>query len=778
MEFLIEKALEQGQEAFNQGKLQMAEELYRGVLYSNPKHPDANHSLGLIAVSLNKSEMALPFFETALEVNPSIEQFWFSYINALIKEKQYEKAYKICNQSKNNVLVSKRIDALSEQLMSTTNQKSSSKLELSTLVKYYQNGRYEEAEKLALSITQQFPSNQFSWKVLAAILLQTGRLSDALIANQKSVLLAPKDAEAYYNLGVNFQGLGKLEDAESSYRKAIEINFSYAEAYYNLGVTLQGLRKLKEAESSYKQAIIIKPNYAEAYYNMGNIQKDVYRLEDAIESYRKAIAQNSNYAEAYSNLGITLYQLGRLEEAIINYKQAIVLRPNFTEVHTNLGVALQDLNRLEEAEISYRKAITLNPEYSVIHNNLGNILQKFGRLEEAEVSYRKAITLDPHYATAHFNLGITLLHFSRLKEAEDSFNQAIALKTDYAEAYSNLGLVLYGMSKLEDAEVSYRKAIELKPGYAEAYHNLGNTLNKIGKLEEAETSYRKAIALNPNNAETYYSLAIFLQELSRCKEAEKYCRISIALEPGDAKNHFLLGVILYSNIGIDAALESAEKAYRLDATLKGINLFLIVLKSRKAFNQKDKNFGYIENRSATVKLVSNPLILNRSVEKELINKLYNMSSIKLEKIKDARYGNGICSPDFNLFEDKSPIIKAVADDLTNIMMDVVKSNIFVQDAFFNILAAGGGSTPHQHLTNIDKIKELGLVKQKFSLVYYLSVGDQNCSVPGILKLYEPCENILPSEGMIIIIPADRKHSAVYGGKKDRIMIGVNFYSIY
>ena len=62
-------------------------------------------------------------------------------------------------------------------------------------------------------------------------------------------------------------------------------------------------------------------------------------------------------------------------------------------------------------------------------------------------------------------------------------------------------------------------------------------------------------------------------------------------------------------------------------------------------------------------------------------------------------------------------------------------------------------------------------------MYYLSVGDQNCSEPGTLKLFAPDEDILPREGMIIIIPAGRKHSAVYDGETDRIMIGANFYSI-
>ena len=110
-------------------------------------------------------------------------------------------------------------------------------------------------------------------------------------------------------------------------------------------------------------------------------------------------------------------------------------------------------------------------------------------------------------------------------------------------------------------------------------------------------------------------------------------------------------------------------------------------------------------------------------------------------------------------------------------MEAVKSDVHVYDSFFNILRAGGGSTPHMHLNDLDKDIEFDLGKQKYSLVYYLSVGDQHCSEPGVLKLYEPRENILPCDGMITIIPANRMHSAVYNGTKDRVMIGVNFYSL-
>ena len=103
MELTIDQALQQGVAAHKAGKLQEAERLYQAILQTQPTHPDANHNLGLLAVSVNKAEVALPLFKTALEANPKIEQFWLSYIDALIKEKQFENAKEVIDQGKKRV---------------------------------------------------------------------------------------------------------------------------------------------------------------------------------------------------------------------------------------------------------------------------------------------------------------------------------------------------------------------------------------------------------------------------------------------------------------------------------------------------------------------------------------------------------------------------------------------------------------------------------------------------------------------------------------------------
>ena len=116
MELTIEKALQQAVKAHKAGKLQDAEALYRAILQAQPKHPDANHNLGVLAVSLNKSELALPLFKTALEANPNQGQFWLSYVDALIKTNQLEIAKSVLEQGKKLGLAGEVVDALEAQL--------------------------------------------------------------------------------------------------------------------------------------------------------------------------------------------------------------------------------------------------------------------------------------------------------------------------------------------------------------------------------------------------------------------------------------------------------------------------------------------------------------------------------------------------------------------------------------------------------------------------------------------------------------------------------------
>ena len=224
--------------------------------------------------------------------------------------------------------------------------------ELNSLLEHYQNGRYKDAEKLALILTDKFRTHPFGWKVLGAVLNQTGRISEGLIACQKSVTLAPENAEAHYNLGVTLKELGRFEEAEESYRKAIALAPENAKAHYNLGNTLKEFGRLEEAEKSYRQAIALKLDFAAAHNNLGITLKELGRLEEAEESYRQAIALKPDFAEALLNRGQLSFDKGEFEIALRYF--------DLCNTKRSRARALSSLYALGRIEDIYKRIETLS----------------------------------------------------------------------------------------------------------------------------------------------------------------------------------------------------------------------------------------------------------------------------------------------------------------------------------------------------------------------------------------------------------------------------------
>ena len=260
MELTVKQALKQGIAAHKEGKLQDAERLYRAILLSQPKHPDANHNLGILAVSVDQVDLAIPLFETALEANPTIEQYWLSYINALIRQRKIELATKVLEKSRNRGFDEKKLNDLSAILQqpSPSKKRKGKKSKknfsdknpppdtLSKLIQLYADGEYEDAKKLASSITHKFPKHPRAWKYLGATLAVLGQYSEAVDVNKTAVALSPRDATVHFNLGSMLENTGRLDEAAISFRHAIELAPEFTEARKRLGKTLLKLGRHQE----------------------------------------------------------------------------------------------------------------------------------------------------------------------------------------------------------------------------------------------------------------------------------------------------------------------------------------------------------------------------------------------------------------------------------------------------------------------------------------------------------------------------------------------------
>jgi Flp pilus assembly protein TadD len=227
------------------------------------------------------------------------------------------------------------------------------RLELKTLLECFQNKQYDDAEKLALSLTKRFKKHPFGWKVLGAVFNQTGRLTEGLDACQKSVELDPNNAENHNNLGNVLYKLGQLEDAEKSYKKVIELKPGNADAHNSLGNILHKCGRLDEAEKNYRKSITLKPDFAIAYNNLGVIFKKLGKKKAAIKSFKKAINLKPNFNAALINKGQLLFENNKFKKALIEF--------NLCDTKKSRSLTLSSLYALGRIDDIY-KVIKREPE--------------------------------------------------------------------------------------------------------------------------------------------------------------------------------------------------------------------------------------------------------------------------------------------------------------------------------------------------------------------------------------------------------------------------------
>jgi len=133
------------------------------------------------------------------------------------------------------------------------------------------------------------------------------RLTAAAAASfRASVALNPSFAEAHCNLGNVLRELGEASLAVEHCRKAIELNPSFGEAHNNLGNALKTQGLLDEAAQCYRAAARLMPHEAQVPLNLGIVCRERGHHDEAIACFRHALTLRPTWHEAWSNLLFTL----------------------------------------------------------------------------------------------------------------------------------------------------------------------------------------------------------------------------------------------------------------------------------------------------------------------------------------------------------------------------------------------------------------------------------------------------------------------------------------
>ena len=415
MELTLDQALQKGIEAHKAGKVQEADRYYTAILKANPKHPDANHNMGVLAVGVGKVQEALPFFKAALDANPKIDQFWLSYIDTLIKLDRLADAKAVFDQAKSKGVTSDGFDRIENKLANISQREGDQTDEeiIGVAINLRETGKYNKAIDLLLQQIKRSPTNPNMLSVLShcyilndnleqakiylyeakdinpniasigwnetRLLLKQKKVTEALVVADKTNKLFPDDVEGICVLGSCLRANGNFDESLKYLNQAIELNPNYAEALIHRGLIYLTKNDKSNALTDLEKAHHLKPHIKQIWDLLISLIVEAKNYTTAISVLIKMIDIDPDHEKNYSILALCNQEVDDPALAIESFEKILEIRPNDAVMHLNLGLAFKKQNESSKAIENYKKAISIKPDFAEAYNGMGNVLLEQGK---------------------------------------------------------------------------------------------------------------------------------------------------------------------------------------------------------------------------------------------------------------------------------------------------------------------------------------------------------------------------------------------------------------
>jgi predicted O-linked N-acetylglucosamine transferase (SPINDLY family) len=336
-----------------QGRLGEAEARYRQILALQPRHPDALHLLGLIAMSAGHFDTGIDLMQRSVAANPAQPAVLLNLARACTQTARREAALAAYDRAL--TLHPDFSDALYERANAC-------------LMFKQPQAALDGYDRLL----RRMPSHADAWSNRGNALQELGRQAEAVESYDRSLALQPGSAVAHNNRGNALRALQRFEDALPGYDRALQLDPRLANAHNNRGMALSKLSRPEEALAAFERALALTPVFTDALNNRGNALRELGQPAAALECYERVLQLDPAYAEAFSNRGNALKDLERYAEALESYDRALHALPDSPDILANRAAALSDMANYDAASHCLRRLLRVAPRYDYA---LGSLLQ-------------------------------------------------------------------------------------------------------------------------------------------------------------------------------------------------------------------------------------------------------------------------------------------------------------------------------------------------------------------------------------------------------------------
>ena len=330
-------------------------------------------------------------------------------------------------------------------------------------------------------------SSKSKLSCLAALLVA---FSVALVAcggKEERKAMHMEKGKAYYEQA-------NYDKARVEVRNVLQIDPKNAEAYYLLGLIEEEQQNWQNAFNSYAKTVELNPDQIDAKVRLGRLYVFSGALDETEKIANEILAKHPAHAGALFLKAAVLARKGNINGAIEEANRAVAADPAEPHARSLLGGLYSRAGDDAKAQEVLETGVKLNPRNIPLRMDLASVLMKRQAFDKAEQAYRDIVDINPAKLAYRANLTAFYTSTNQLEKAEKTLREAIQADPDDTQRYVLLAEFLATKKGPEQAEKELMSAIKTKPRAYTLQFTLARLYELTDRPDRAEQTYKDIIA--------------------------------------------------------------------------------------------------------------------------------------------------------------------------------------------------------------------------------------------------------------------------------------------
>ena len=352
--------------------------------------------------------------------------------------------------------------------------------------------------------------------VVSCVVFVSGLLAQPQIENAKELLKQ-----------------GKAREAVSLIRQVLETAPKNIDAWQNLGQAYWKLSNFDSAKIAGQRVISLDEKNVNGYLLVSKIEETQKDIKAAYGTLTTGLVEKKGDGQLLIALGGLLLRADSTDRAIVVFSQAKEANPASPVIYDGLGDAYNKQGVPTFAITQYEKSVELDSMNTDVYIKLGKLFYKERRYNDAARIYARVVVLDPN--NKEILLELCRMYMASRPRQYDNASKYLKLYTQRfpkeVEPWGILGEALFNLRQYPEAIDAADHVLKSDPKNGKALRYQANGLFKLKKFKESVEGFKKLQAADTLKVDEWIQLGDANMELKQTQAAVAAYEEGLKLDP-------------------------------------------------------------------------------------------------------------------------------------------------------------------------------------------------------------------------------------------------------